>query len=370
MGIVRIFLKCVGFGLGICGLGLPGCRADRQDDSHHMTSGESIAFNPKTEVPGMVWVEGGTFVMGTDDPGAYVHERPSHKVRVDGFWIDQTEVTNKQFEEFVTDTGYRTIAEREIAWQDLKRQLPPEVKRPHDSILVPGSLVFNPQAGIRSLHDIAQWWRWTPGANWRHPKGPGSSVQGLDSFPVVHIAFADASAFCKWAGKRLPTEAEWEFAAKGGTEEQMYPWGDALQLDGSYMANSFQGMFPSYDAGSDGYTTAAPVRKYPANAYGLYDMIGNVWEWTQDKYHAGYYALRATKPLVVNPKGAETSYDPQEPFVSKHVTKGGSFLCADDFCVNYRCPARQARADDSGASNIGFRCACDPQLVDKVQSDQ
>jgi formylglycine-generating enzyme required for sulfatase activity len=302
----------------------------------------------------MVWIPGGEFIMGTSDAQAYDHEKPAHKVRVSGFWMDRTEVTNKQFAKFVNATGYVTVAERKPDWEELKKQLPANTPKPHDSLLVPGSLKFQPPCHDVSLNNYAQWWSWTPGASWKHPEGKTSSIEEKDDFPVVHIAYEDAVVYCEWAGKSLPTEAEWEFAAKGGKSLHM-------STNGIYVANTFQGEFPNNDVAQDGFASASPVKSFPANDYGLYDMIGNVWELTSDLYHAGYYDECAASDDVINdPQGARESYDPQEPGIVKHVTKGGSFLCASNYCSNYRPSARQATAYDSGQSHIGFRCVKRP----------
>lgn len=316
----------------------------------------SVENPPEEELEGMVWIPGGEFVMGTDSPQSYAHERPAHRVRVDGFWMDATEVTNAQFMKFAEATGYVTVAERMPAMEEIMAQLPPGTPQPHDSVLVAGSLLFEPPSGPVPLDDISQWWTWTEGVNWRRPEGPQSSVEGKEDYPVVHIALEDARAYCEWAGRRLPTEAEYEFALHGGTENQAFSWGPELRHNGRYMANTFQGLFPFHDTGDDGFTELAPVRQYPPNQYGLYDIVGNAWEWTSDRYHAGYYTKLAKEGVAVNPGGSETYYDPQDPYSPRHVTKGGSFLCADDFCVNYRASARQSTSYDSGASHIGFRC--------------
>ena len=306
----------------------------------------------------MVWIPGGEFVMGTDEEEAYDHERPGHIVRVEGFRMSATEVTNEQFKKFVDATGYKTVAERKPVWEELKKQLPPGTPAPPEEVLVPGSLVFSRPDHPVSLNDVSQWWFFVPGANWRHPEGPESNLEGRWRNPVVHIAYEDAEAFCKWSGQRLPTEAEWEFASRAGKERKRYEWGNDLNPQGASMANIFQGSFPVNDLAEDGFTGTAPVKSFPANQYGLYDMTGNVWEWTTDLYDVNYYKDIAANSSI-NPKGSAKSYDPTEPYSTKRVTKGGSFLCASDYCTNYRPSARQGTAEDSGTSNIGFRTVKD-----------
>ena len=304
----------------------------------------------------MVWVPGGLFTMGTNDSRAYDHEKPAHRVRVKGFWMDRTEVTNADFRQFVDATGYVTLAERVPEWEEIKRQLPPGAARPPDSLLVPGSVVFVPPGGPVNLYDASRWWRWIPGANWRNPHGPGSNLNDRWDHPVVHVAFEDAAAYARWAGKRLPTEAEWELAASQHNQED--PW--AMTVDSKkYKANVFQGSFPNRNSGEDGFINTAPVKSYPPNDIGLYDLIGNVWEWTSDWYDVTYFSTIDRKQVPVNPKGSEKYYDPAEPMVAKRVTKGGSFLCSGDYCANYRYSARQGSAIDTGSSHIGFRCVRD-----------
>jgi sulfatase modifying factor 1 len=327
------------------------CNVERESDQ--AKDGNS---QPKEKIPGMVWVPGGTFIMGTSEADAYNHERPAHQVKIKGFWMDETEVTNEQYKAFVEETGYITVAERKPQWEDLRRQAPPGTPRPHDSLLVAGALVFNPPKEPVMLNDYSQWWRWLPGTDWKHPEGPGSNLEGRMNFPVVQVAYEDAKAYCDWAGKRLPTEAEWEFASRGGAEQQRYAWGDELKMNGRFMANTFQGSFPNYNSGEDGFEMASPVKSFPPNAYGLYDMIGNLWEWTNDWYDVNYFEKLSRNKVSTNPQGPDKPYDPNEPYAIKRVSKGGSFLCADDYCVNYRPSARQGTAFDSGMSNLGFRC--------------
>ena len=282
--------------------------------------------------------------MGTNEDAAYDHERPAHKVHVDGFFISETEVTNAQFKKFVDATGYKTIAERKPTWDELKQSLPPGTTPIPDSILVPGSLVFYRPPAPVMLDDYSQWWVFIDGADWQHPEGHQSDLKGRWDHPVIHIAYEDALAYCKWEGSRLPTEAEWEFASRGGTQKD---------TQGKFVANTFQGSFPVYDLKEDGFASTAPVKNYPPNEFGLYDMIGNVWEWTSDLYDVNYY--KTLKEKTVNPRGPSRSFDPNEPYAMKRVTKGGSFLCATDYCSNYRPSARQGSSIDTGSSNIGFR---------------
>jgi len=306
----------------------------------------------------MIKIQGRNFTMGTDSKDAYETERPAHQVRINDFWIDKTEVTNSDFQTFVNETSYVTVAEKKPTWEELKKQLPPGSPAPDPSTLVPASLVFNPTSGEADPNKM-NWWKWVPGAMWKTPEGPTSSIKERMDHPVVHIAFEDAVAFCKWKGGRLPTEAEWEFAARGSLEKKTYAWGDEYKVADKYMANTYQGEFPKLNLQKDGYAMTAPVMQFPANRYGLYDMIGNVWEWTSDFYDESYYKSIKQQKEIINPKGPDRSADSREPHVIKHVIKGGSFLCAENFCVNYRPSARLGAAFDTGTSHIGFRCVKD-----------
>ena len=292
----------------------------------------------------MVWVPGGSFQMGTNDP-AFPDAQPVHSVTVNGFWIDEHEVTNAEFEQFVQATGYSTIAERPLDPKDF-----PNV--PVES-LVPGSGVFTLTAQPVSLDNPMQWWKYIPGASWRHPFGPASSND--PDKPAVHISYQDALAYATWAGKRLPMEAEWEYAAQGGKPGRKYYWGDELQPGGKWMANIYQGSFPDKDSGKDGFTGIAPVKSFPPNSYGLYDMDGNVWEWCNDFYRGDYYQ----QSPGVNPQGPRDSYDPDEPGTVKRVQRGGSFLCSDQYCIRYRPGSRGKGEISSGSNNLGFRCVKD-----------
>lgn len=306
---------------------------------------------------GMVWVPGGNFTQGArqGDQFALEHEKPAHPVAVDGFFMDITEVTNDEFSKFVEETGYITVAERKIEWEDLKKQVPPGTPKPHDSILQPGSLVFKKtKTSVPNLYDFSQWWEWKIGANWKHPKGPGSTIKGMGNYPVVHIAFEDAVAYCKWAGHSLPTEAQWELAASSGLNNKVYSWGDnEKNLDAQ--ANTWTGEFPTQNDQADGFENKAPVKSFPANSYGLYDMAGNVWEWTKDWYHVKYYNELLQKGVAHNPKGAEKALNPNNPYAEEKVIKGGSFLCSDTYCASYRISARMATSTDSGQEHLGFR---------------
>jgi sulfatase modifying factor 1 len=307
---------------------------------------------------GMQFVKGGVFQMGSDIP-EYPTEGPVHAVNVDDFYIDKTEVTNAEFKGFTDNTGYVTTAEIAPTWEELKQQLPPGTPPPDEKI-VAGSVVYDqPETAVSSMADYSQWWRWVEGANWKNPEGPASNLKDRWNHPVVHISQKDALAYCQWSGKRLPTEAEWEYASRGGQDGLRFSWGSELQPAGKIMANTFQGAFPVRDLLLDGFSGTAPVKSFEPNAYGLYDMIGNVWEWTSDLYDAEYYKSLSTG-LVKNPIGSSRSFDPQEPFAKKYVIKGGSFLCAENYCSNYRPSARQAAAFDSGTSNVGFRCVKTP----------
>lgn len=295
---------------------------------------------------GMVWIPGGTFWMGCEGcsmPDAL----PAHIVEVDGFWMDEAPVTNAEFSAFVAATGYVTVAER----RPDPREFPGV---PLDQLLA-GSVVFTPPAHVVSLDDYRQWWRYVPGASWRHPTGPGSAIAGRGNEPVVHVAWDDVSAYATWTGKRLPTEAEFEFAARGRLDRQRYPWGNELTPGGVVMANNWQGRFPSTNTKADGYAGTSPVRVFPANGFGLYDMGGNVWQWCADWYRSDTYADRADRGVARNPTGPDRSFDPDEPGAAKRVVRGGSFLCSDEYCTRFLVGSRGKSEVSSGASNLGFR---------------
>ena len=303
---------------------------------------------------GMVWIPGGEFMMGSTEKESANNALSVHVVKVDGFWMDETEVTNTQFASFVKATGYKTVAERPIDWEQLKKQVPAGTPKPPDDVLQPGSLVFTPPSKPVTLNDYSQWWSWVVGANWQHPQGPGSTIEGKENYPVVHIAYEDAVAYSKWASKRLPTEAENEFAARGGMNGKIFSWGDELNPQGKYMANYFQGAFPVSDTGEDGFKGLSPVKSFPPNGYGLFDIIGNVWELCSDWYSVGQ--LSKGGEMATNPAGPPSTRDPADPYAIKHVSKGGSYICSDQYCSNYKPSGRQGSAFDSGMSHTGFRC--------------
>ena len=329
--------------------------ADNQKD-------KSISFEAPS---GMVWVESKSYTKGAkqNDDYAMMREKPSHEVYIDGFYIDVTEVTNNQFQKFVNETGYLTIAEREIDWDEMKKSLPAGTPKPHDSILQPGSLIFNDKLKkVDNINNYFQWWRWQAGANWRSPKGPGSSIENKGNYPVVHIAYEDAKAYCEWANRRLPTEAEWESAAQGNYKNAIFPWGDDLKLLNSN-ANTWQGSFPTQNESIDGYEMIAPVKSFPSNSIGLFDMIGNVWEITDDLFNVNYYSEINTETQLKNLKGASTCYNPSNPFEIQYVMKGGSFLCHDSYCASYRISARMGVSVSSGSDHTGFRTVATPEML-------
>ena len=316
--------------------------------------------SPGDAPPGMAWIPGGEFMMGTDDRAAAPHEKPAHRVRVDGFWMDETEVTNEQFARFVEETGYLTTAERPVSRQALAAQTSEKIAAslPQEAF-EPGSMVFTPTDEAVPLDNHTKWWRWVHGATWRHPEGPDSHIEGREQHPVVHVSWDDAVAYCKWAGKRLPTEAEWEFAARGGLEGARYMWGDEPYSESAPQANIWQGEFPVRNTAADGYERTAPAKSFSPNGFGLYGMSGNVWEWCHDWYRPDVYSARAGRAraqAIENPRGPAESYDPAEPQVPKRVHRGGSFLCSDAYCTNYRASGRHGVSPDSGTSHIGFRC--------------
>jgi sulfatase modifying factor 1 len=338
----------------------------------HAMQGDATAFTPTVPLvttppgpapAGMVWIPGGEFSMGAAAPTgidsnavgmhATQDSRPVHRVTVGAFWMDATEVTNEQFARFVDATGYRTVAETPVRPEDAPGA-PPEM-------LAPGSVVFRAPEGRVPLDDHARWWAWVPGADWRHPEGPNSGIEGRDDHPVVHVAYADAEAYARWAGKRLPTEAEWEFAARGGLTGNVYPWGNDFAVDGKAMTNTFQGEFPNRDTGTDGVVGTSPVARFPANGYGLHDVAGNVWEWVSDWYRPDYYAALAKSGDVArDPRGPDASFDPDEPGQPKRGHRGGSYLCTPDFCSRYMVGTRGKGEVSTGTNHLGFRLVADP----------
>jgi formylglycine-generating enzyme len=312
---------------------------------------------PRIAPVGMVWIPGGEFSMGAQDPPtgdmvgmqATTDSRPIHRVYVDGFFMDKTDVTNAQFAEFVKATGYITVAEKAPTAEEFPGA-PPEN-------LVAGGVVFTPPTHAVALNDHFQWWKYVKGANWRHPTGPASTIKGKGNYPVVQVAYQDAEAYANWAHKQLPTEAEWEFAARGGLAGKPFVWGEKFNPNGKYMANTFQGQFPNKDSGSDGYVGLAPVAQFSPNGYGLYDMAGNVWQWTSDWYRVDYYTVLANAGGVArNPKGPDSPFDPAEPTEKKKVHRGGSFLCTDQYCSRYMVGTRGKGEVSTGTNHLGFRC--------------
>jgi formylglycine-generating enzyme required for sulfatase activity len=312
---------------------------------------------PPSGPPGMVWISGGEFVMGTDSDLGRPEEKPAHRVRVGGFWMDETEVTNEQFATFVDATGYKTTAERAPTAEEILKLSPPGTPPPPPEALVPGSLVFQRTPAAVDTRDLSQWWKWTPGADWRHPEGPGSSLAGRERHPVVHVSWEDASAYATWAGKRLPTEAEWECAARGGLEDKPYVWGDAPFSEAKPQANLWQGEFPARNSAKDGFERTAPVKSFPPNPFGLYDLSGNVWEWCADWYDGRAYAGKSG--VEVDPRGPAQATG--SAFQARRSQRGGSFLCHDSYCSRYRPTARHGGAPDTGMSHLGFRCVKDAQ---------
>lgn len=292
----------------------------------------NVQQKSSSSVEGMVWIEGGEFLMGASDEEGRPDEYPQHKVKLKGFWMDVTEVTNAQFKAFTKATGYITTAERKPDWEELKKQLPAGTPKPDDNLFVAASLVFTPPSQAVATHDVSQWWAWVPGADWKHPQGPNSNIDGKDNYPVVHVSWDDAIAYCKWAGKRLPTEAEWEYAARGGRQTK-YFWGDEDVEASKPKANTWQGIFPNNNTAWDKFAGLAPVASYAPNSYGLYDVAGNVWEWCSDWYAP-----------------------PSGPVSQKKVVRGGSFMCHASYCKGYRVTARMSTSPDTGLENTGFRC--------------
>ncbi|MDX8337896.1 formylglycine-generating enzyme family protein [Draconibacterium sp. IB214405] len=333
---------------------------DINSKSRFFAQADSTEIIPQaTGTEGMVFITGGTFEMGADNNQARPDEYPKHPVQVNSFWMDEHEVTNAQFKKFVDETGYITEAEKDVDWDEMKKQVPPGTPKPSDEMLKAGSMVFTPPSQSVPLNDFSQWWSWVVGANWKHPEGPDSNLDGRENHPVVHICWNDAMAYCKWAGKRLPTEAEWEFAARGGLENNIYPWGNEHIENGIPKANSWNGNFPNLNTQKDGFVRTAPVKMYAPNPYNLYDMAGNVWEWTADWYDMNYYQSLPTNKVTIDPKGPAKSNDSRNAYDKRKTIRGGSFLCNDSYCSSYRVAARMPGEIYTGMSHTGFRCVKD-----------
>ncbi len=307
----------------------------------------------------MVYIPGCEFTMGSSSDEARADSRPAHKVKVNSFFMDITPVTNRQFQEFVIATGYVTTAEKAPTMEEIMSQVPPGTPQPPAESLVAASLVFTPTDGPVSYANCHAWWSWKEGANWKHPLGPNSSIEGKEEHPVVHISWYDAQNYAQWAKKRLPTEAEWEYAARANRDNALYTWGNEEFSEKNPQCNIWHGNFPHKSTKANGYYGTTPVKAHPANPYGLYDMAGNVWQWCGDFYTDSYYEQEAKKGLSVNPKGPTASYDPREPYTPKRVIRGGSFLCHASYCKGYEITARMKTAPDTGLNHLGFRCVQD-----------
>ncbi len=326
------------------------CDEERKTDSlavSQVKADTAMANN----LEGMVLIHGGQYQMGADDDQARPDESPRHDVTVSDFWMDATEVTNAAFKKFVDATGYITTAEKDF----MLKQTDGTTIKEHA-----GSLVFAPKLDFNNTSPTpGDWWQFTPGANWKHPQGPNSSIEGKDSFPVTHISWYDAQAYCQWAGKRLPTEAEWEYAARGGLADARYPWGNEAVDEGKSKSNTWDGEFPNHNTKKDGFIRTAPVRSFTPNAFGLFDMAGNVWEWCSDWYQPYYYRFCVNNSILVDPKGPANSFDPDEQDVQKKVVRGGSFLCNDSYCSGFRVSARMKTSPETSLEHTGFRCVRD-----------
>ena len=349
------------------------CKDHKNNDSEEKDQETKLI----TEIPkdfvtpeGMVWIPGKSFLKGAvpDDTLAMDHEKPAHRVAVDGFFIDVTEVTNAQFKKFVEETGYQTLAERKIDWNRMKQELPPGTEKPADSVLQPGSLIFIRTSDITSLDNYTKWWKWQVGADWKHPTGPESSIDNKDDYPVVHIGYEDAIAYCIWANKRLPTEAEWELASRGNNLTSVYHWGNS-DKNLSKKANTWNGIFPKMNTTEDGYENISPVKSYPPNSLGLYDMAGNVWEWTQDWYSTRYYTESLKNELLHNPKGPEEPFNPVNPYSLEKVIKGGSYLCNKSYCASYRNSARMGSSINSSSVHVGFRTVVSLDMLQDSENE-
>jgi formylglycine-generating enzyme len=354
--MINLSLRACAAGLAVQLCLISVCYATKMDPKTCACQRVPARFGTAAAPKGMAHIPGGTYQMGGDNKQARADELPKHAVTISAFWLDATQVTNAEFQRFVAATHHITTAEQKPDWEALKKQLPAGTPKPDESMLVPASLVFTATDHAVSLDDYSQWWKWVPGADWRHPRGPDSNIKGLDSHPVVHVSWDDAVAYCKWLGKRLPTEAEWEWAARGGLKNNIYPWGNEAIDTGTVKANTWQGEFPYKNSLRDKYYYTSPVKSFAANGYGLYDMAGNVWEWASDWYHANYYET-FDKKTATNPQGPTKSFDPVEPYAQKKVLRGGSYLCNETYCSGYRVAARMKSTPDTSMQHIGFRCA-------------
>ncbi len=309
---------------------------------------------------GMVWIPAGEFTMGGADRFAREDEKPLHRVKLDGYWISRTPITNAEFTKFVAATGYVTTAEKKPKLEDIMKDLPPGSPPPDASLLIPASLVFTPPDHAVGFHNSLVWWQWKAGAKWNAPQGPGSHLDTLMDHPVVHVSWYDAKAYAQWKKMSLPTEAQWEFAARGGHEQRPFIWGDEGVNTGQSKINTWEGHFPTQNTKKDGYYLTSPVKAFAPNDYGLFDMAGNVWEWVNDWYHSDAYKMRASQNVSENPLGPASGFDPMEPYLAKRVTRGGSFLCSDAYCSGYRSAARMKTSPDTGLNHTGFRVVWNP----------